>query len=842
MRLLLRSSRRHLLRHPWQMGLSALGVAMAVAVVVGIDLANASATKAFRLSVEGVAGRATHEVTAGPRGVDENLYFQLRQAGWRQAAPVVEGWVNTPELKRPLRLLGIDPFSEGEFRGFTRSLREREQSGELDRFLTARGTALLSEELAQELGLEVGDELEILASGRVERLSLIGLLTPDTELGRQTSRDFLVVDIAAAQEILDRLGRLSRIDLILPAEDVEKIQALLPDGTELAGKSARAGALDQMTRAFRLNLQALSLLALLVGMFLIYNTMTFSVVSRRPLIGTLRAMGVTRGEILRLILTEATWIALLGTAAGLLFGVALSRLLLQLVVQTINDLYFVLTVQGVGIPLMGCVKGLVLGLVGTLLAAFRPAREATEAPPRAVLLRSLVERQARRALPRLAIVGGFMIAGAAALLAIPSKDIFLSFAGLFLFVMGYACLVPGATFVAMRLLKGPTTKIFGILGTMASRGVAVTLSRTGVAMAALTIAVAMTVGVAIMVKSFRATLIDWLSVRLQADVFVAPVNLSQSGATIPADAVERIKNMPGVEHAMTSRHARVGSPFGEVRLQALELTQPAFDIFRFTTGDPDDHWRSFRQGAAMISEPFAFHHGLAPGDTLELLTDQGPQSFDVAGVFYDYSTDRGLIILDQEIYHRYWNDRGVTTMGIYAAPGIPPADLLTTAQDAAGNASERLRISANRDLREGAIEIFDRTFVITGVLRLLTIAVAFIGVLSALMALQLERARELGILRANGLTPSQVRGLVTTQTGLMGLVAGLLAAPLGVLLATLLIHVINKRSFGWTLFMDVSPGILLQAILLALAAALLAGLYPALKMSRSSPAWALREE
>ena len=511
-------------------------------------------------------------------------------------------------------------------------------------------------------------------------------------------------------------------------------------------------------------------------------------------------------------------------------------------VQTINDLYFVLSVQGVHVSAFGWLKGALLGLAGTVATALAPAREATQAPPRAVMQRSLQERKARRALPRLS-AAGILLAVLSVVLALwPTKSLVISFASIFLVVMGSACLVPGLTFEAMRILRRPMARSFGILGSLAARGVAATLSRTGVAMASLVVAVSMTIGVAIMIRSFRSTLIDWLEVTLQADVYVAPAGVGGGAArTLDPEVAERLRLTPGVEHAAVHRRVRVGSPLGQVQLMAVDMEHSAFRIYSFAEGRPREVWQRFLDGAAMISEPFAFHHDLGLGDRLELATDEGLRSFEIAGVFYDYASDRGVVTLHRTTYDRYWYDREVQSMGLYAERGADPEELMERLREAAGP-DQQLVLSFNRELRRGALEIFDRTFVITGVLRLLAVAVAFVGVLSALMALELERARELGVLRANGLTPAQVWGLVTTQTGLMGLVSGLLAMPLGVVLASMLIHVINKRSFGWTLHMEITPAMLLQALVLALVAALAAGVYPSYKMSKSSPAWALREE
>jgi putative ABC transport system permease protein len=211
------------------------------------------------------------------------------------------------------------------------------------------------------------------------------------------------------------------------------------------------------------------------------------------------------------------------------------------------------------------------------------------------------------------------------------------------------------------------------------------------------------------------------------------------------------------------------------------------------------------------------------------------------GVYYDYGSDSGVVMMSRKTYERHFRDRGITGLGFIATSGYSIDKLLTELRAIVGRDEQQLLLRSNRALREASLQIFDRTFAITQVLRFLSVAVAFIGVLSALMALQLERARELAVMRAIGLLPRELRVLVTYQTGLMGLFAGLLSLPLGLLLAHILVHAINKRSFGWTLQLSLSPGIFFQALLIALGASLLAGLYPGWRMSRANPAGALRD-
>ena len=429
-------------------------------------------------------------------------------------------------------------------------------------------------------------------------------------------------------------------------------------------------------------------------------------------------------------------------------------------------------------------------------------------------------------------------------LAIPGGRLGPSFGGLFGVILGCALLAPGATVLLMRLLRRPMGAFLGILGRMATGGVVASLSRTAVAIAALVIAVSVTVGVGVMIDSFRHTVVRWLEMSLQADVYVAVPSRAGgfSGGELAPEVARRAAAVPGVLRTNLIRRVELPSPAGSVRLVVIGTDDQGIRSFELKDGRPDEVWPKFqRGGAVLVSEPFAYRTGVGRGGTVRLRTERGDRDFPVAGVYYDYASDRGIVLMSRATYLRHWNDPAISGFSLDLAPGADPDRVVALLRKTIGG-ERALAIQSTRSLKKLSLEVFDRTFLITCVLRLLAGLVAFIGVLSSLMALQLERARELGVLRANGLTPGQVWQLVTSQTGLMGLAAGLLSIPVGLALAAIMIYVVNRRSFGWTIRMEVSPGVLLQALLLALAAALLAGLYPAFKMARTSPALALREE
>ncbi len=843
--ILARAGWRYLGRHPLQILFAVIGVALGVAVVIGIDLANSSAAKAFRLSAETLSGKATHQVVGGPEGLGEEVYRRLRlELGYRQSAPVVEGYALLPG--RTVQVLGVDPLAEEPFRGYTPS-----PGDEVDfsRLLAEPATAVLLEATARRLGLDPGETFSLETGGRKVDLTLVGTLAPGDGVAAQTLATLVIVDIATAQEILGRNGQLSRIDLILPGgatgqAALQRIQSILPPAATVVPASARGEAMAQMTRAFQLNLTALSLLALVVGMFLIYNTMTFSVLQRRPLLGILRTLGVTRRQIFALVLGEALAVGAAGTLLGLLLGFGLGHGLLKLVTRTINDLYFVLSVQEMTVSPWSLAKGLLLGLGATLAAAVIPAWEATRTAPRTVLARSAVESRQRHLAPGVAAGGAALMAVGAAALAIPSKSLPLSFAALFALISGYALAVPGMTVLVLRGVQAPLDRVAGVLGRMAARDLRASLSRTGVATAALVVAVSATVGVGIMIGSFRLTVEQWLASYLRADIYVTTPSAGfEPGRTpLPTELVQRIAATPGVERATRARHLMIEREDGPFELFVAEIPQESFAGYWFASGEREEIWRDFSDGAAVIvSEPFAYHRDLARGDTLTLRTDRGPIDFSIAGVFTDYSSDRGRVTMSRALFERFWDERSVDALGLYLAPEAEVETVAEAVRVRSGGGRQVI-VYSNRSLREASMATFDRTFAITAVLRLLAVVVAFVGILNALMAMQIERARELAVLRAQGLTPRQLWGLVTGETGLIGLAAGLLALPLGIVQALVLILVINRRSFGWTMHTVLAPEVLLEAVLLAVAAALLAGLYPAWRMARTAPALALREE
>jgi putative ABC transport system permease protein len=387
---------RFYLRHPWQFGLAIAGISLGVGVYVGVSLANDSAARAFDVAAAEVRGSITHRLLPLDGGLDERVYRDLvLRGGTLMAAPVVEGEVGIGGLRVPL--LGIDPVSGGAVGS---ALSAPAEGAGFARLLVEPATVLISRELATELGIDGGATLALTVDGRDAQVRVLGIV-PATGTDVQAEPP-IVADIATAQEVLGSTGRISRIDLSLTESQARALGDAPFQGTVLIPIESERSAFRELTAAFRTNLTALGLLALVVGMFLIYGTMAFAVLQRTQTFGILRTLGVSRDELLRTIGVEAVSIAIVATALGLALGHALAIGLVDLVLQTIGDLSFGAAVASVEPTPWIYAQGAALGIVATLLAAAKPALDAARIAPAAALRRAVVERPAPAAARRAA--------------------------------------------------------------------------------------------------------------------------------------------------------------------------------------------------------------------------------------------------------------------------------------------------------------------------------------------------------------------------------------------------------------------------------------------------------
>jgi putative ABC transport system permease protein len=571
------------------------------------------------------------------------------------------------------------------------------------------------------------------------------------------------------------------------------------------------------------------------------------VVRRRAEIGVLRALGATRGGVQAAFLAEAGFFGTAGALIGLAGGRLMAGGAVEMMAATVQTLYVSSTPGEIAITPATVGLSAAAGIGVSLAAALAPAREAARVPPSEAMARGRHEYLARLNANR-DLGWGLLLAAAAGAASLASpvegKPLFGYVAALLLIAaagLSMPAVVRAVTGATSELMK----KAFGVEGYLASQSLAASLARTSVLVGALATAVAMMVSVGVMVGSFRETVQVWMEYQLRADLYIRPAGGPSADRleTMDAGIAGRVAALPGVREVDRFRSY-------PIRYRGLPATLGAGEsavaqrngMIRFIEGpDRDTIFRQLRQGNhAIIGEPFSSKHNLHPGDTITLPLGGQNVSLQVAGVYYDYSSERGVIIVDRSVLLKYLPDRALTSLAVYLEPEADLDRVRKAVEDA--TAGEGLFIAGNRELRQAAIRIFDRTFAITYALEAVAVVVAIAGMAGALLALVIDRRREIGVLRFLGASAPQVRRLILFESGLLGLLSNLVGLLLGTLLSLVLIYVINKQSFGWTIQFHWPVALLVSALTLIYAAAVVAGIYPARLAMRLNPIEAVHEE
>lgn len=836
--LLRRSAWRYALQHRWQTGLNILGILIGVMMVVAVDLANTSARQAFDSSIDILNGNITHQIVGGSDGVPESVFTRLKtELGIRRAAPSLTGQVRVNGSD--LTLIGMDVISEGAMQRQRPGLPIGVLSvtGDFLAALGSQNSLIIEEGLASRLGLQTGDDFSLFTfSGSVDATVTAVFAVPNTDL----TGDILLADIATAQKLLGRAGRLDSIDMILEENMLSQMRSWLPANLLLVEAQARNDNVRQMSEAFHINLLAMSLLSLLVAALLIYNTVTLSVIQRQQTLGVFRAQGVTQKQIFTLVLLENGVIGLIASVLGVIAGYFLGRLLVTMVTGTVDILYFNLAVTDFMLDPLVLVKGMLLGVLLSLLSSALPAWYAARSKPVSLQHHVAQGSNWKQFIPRLAI-GGLILMGLGGWLLMPDYgSLVLGFIALTLVVAGFCLLVPLCVYFLLTIGLKAGSSWMKLSGIMALRNARSDINRTSLAVAALCVAVSVTVGVGVMVGSFRGTVILWLDQSLPGDVQLVAQPSADGGAGLSMELRREIADLEGITGVHHSVLEEIESEFGLIRLGMNGISAQEKFLIKsmIINGDKD-----FDAGLGVfVSEPLAYLQELELGDSIELLTSTGMMEFPILGIFYDYTSGYGMVHMPESLYSRHWQTDLITRATLDLTDGGNEAAVMANIETSLSAREGNFTLVPNRQLRELTLEIFDRTFAITNVLRLLAILVAFVGVVSTLMALQLEKGKEFAILHATGMTPAQTSGLILKQTTALGVIAGVLALPLGLLMSDILIDVINRRSFGWTMQHFLPERVLLEGVMLAVVAAVLAGLYPAWRAGRIRTALALREE
>jgi putative ABC transport system permease protein len=842
---------RPLLREPVRTSLAILAIALGVAVVLAIDLAGVAATGSFRSSMETLTGDNDLEVVASG-GVPEGVVGTLATLPSSiRVSPRIEDFVVIVDAKKSLPLIGLDLVAEGSSFAQDHSQRaEERQTPDMSEHALEYLEDPDSILVGSSVGYKVGDRVELLINDQVHDYVVRGVY-PDSN-GNESA---IVMDLAAAQHALTRYGRVDRILLKVPEtpsleEWQQRLRAVLPAGVEIRPQGTGTNENRRMLAAFRWNLRLLSYISLIVGAFLIYNTISVSVVRRRPEIGIARALGASRGLILSAFVGEAACLGLVGALIGLPLGRFMATGAVRLMAATVESLYVSSRPGTIELTSASVLLALAIGVGVAVASAYSPAREASQVSPVEAMARGRREYDVRVQKVRdlwLALVLGLAAAAASLAPALAGKPL-LGYLAAILLVVASALAMPQFVEALTSLSSKLLGKLLGVEAMLASRSLAASLRRTAVLVGALSTAIAMMTSVGIMVGSFRQSVALWMSDQLPADLYLRPAGspAADHHPTISPGLAEDIAKIPGVVAVERLRAYEISFQGMPATLASADLD--VLDVIRwyphseFLSGRPQQHVlpELRHSNSVVVSEPFTYKHHLKAGDFITLSIGETQASFRIADVYYDYSSERGSILMDRKTMLRYLPDPAPSNLAIYISPSVQQAGVRAEIEKV--TAGHRVLMFSNRDLRAEAIRIFDRTFAITYALEAVAVIIAVIGVAGALLALVIDRRRELGLLRFLGAASGQVRKLILVEASLLGLLANLAGIALGFALSLILIYVINRQSFGWTIRFHWPVGVLLSALTVVYLATVFAGLYPAQIAVRLNPVEVVHEE
>ncbi len=795
------------LQQTGRLALSVLAIALGVALGYAVQLINQAAINEFAAAVQTLSGEADLAVRGPRAGFDESLYPRL--AALREvavASPVLEVEVKLPGRREPLQVLGLDIFRAARIQPFLAG----GGAGERLDFLRP-DRIFLSAAAAEWLGLAKDDALSVQVGLRVLSLRVAGVL------GEARRQRFAIVDIGAAQATLGRSGFLNRVDLRLhPGVDAQRfaasLQAELPPGTVVERPEAEVERSGAPSRAYRVNLNVLALVALFTGGLLVFSAQALAVVRRRAQFALLRVLGVTRRGLIGLLLAEAAGVGVAGALAGIALGYAAAAFVLRHFGAELGGGYFRGLTPELAIDWPALALFFVLGVLATVMGSLAPALEAAGAAP-AAALKAGDEGRAfeplQRAWPGLAALA----AGTALTQVGPVHGLPLAgYLAIALLLVGTVMLMPRIAVLAFRLAPalGPMSARLGLLQLRGAPG------QAGVSLAAIVAAVSLMVSMAIMVASFRQSLDEWLERVLPADLYLRTGPGSDTAYLSTADQ-QAIAGLPGMRRVEFLRVQRLAvdpdKPPITLLARAVEAEGRVPPLvgaaYAPKAGDPPPAW---------VSEVASDLYQWRPGQVIELPLGGRRARFTVAGVWRDYARQQGAVLIERYEYLRYTGDAYANDAAVWLAPGADAASVRRDIEARlAGGAN--IEMSGPEEIREVSLKIFDRTFAVTYALEVVAVVIGLFGLSSSFGALVLARRREFGVLRHIGMTRRQIGALLAGEGLLvsgLGLAVGL---ALGWLISLVLINVVNPQSFHWGMELHMPWRLLAEfvAVMLAMA-------------------------
>jgi putative ABC transport system permease protein len=826
-------------------------VALGVAVFFSVRLSNRAAVSGFQMFTQSISGGSDFVIMGSGSGIQTGWLRELREALNPLSVvllPVVEGTASLPGTgadeddfdAAQVPVIGIDLVAVRNLAYAREMTGYRPVQHESGDGITpgAVNEVYVTEALAGRLQVEAGDNFPVVLGDRLLRLKVVSVLVPD-EFQAGKSEELLIMDLPALQSLLDQEGQVDRVEVVIPEgrraaevqrQTVEHLSRLDPlrwnwETTDSQRESART-----MTAAFRLNLTILSGLSLLVGIYLIIQAMEAAVVRRRTEIGILLSMGFEPRWIRQAWLIESLILGVSGSAAGLLIGWTLAQGAVRAVAQTVNALYVSTTAEAAAWDWSEALLAFGLGVGATVAAGLLPARDAAATRPIQVM-RKEGRGEGIRLLDSPVLGTGFLVLGFLVSRLDPlqlSEGVRFPLGG---YLAALAWLV-GAAVLSSNLLRFIPQLFHGAAKRRASWRVAVSQcrrpsGRQKLTIAGLVVAVGMAAGMEILTHSFERTVSGWIHRSLRADLFVAVKGIENASNRnkISEATWRRLVEDTDVSQADIGHFFQITLHGASTQLMGIRSTESWSGDHLIWAEEPTvavDLQKPLPNASwpALVSESFSMRYEMGRGDELQLPTPSGPQRIRILGVYADYGNERGALLMDGECVSRWYRDLRAVNLAATLRPGADPDRV----RDRWAAEYPGLAVRTNRALREEVLTIFHQTFAVTHALKAIGIAVAVCGLALALFSLLMDRREELVTLRELGFQRRGIMAVVTLEglfLSLIGLAGGLL---LSLALGYLLIYVINKQSFGWTLAYAVPFGGLLLLAGGVLAAAALTSL------------------
>ncbi len=777
-------------KHALRSALTLAGIVLGVAVVVAVHTANQSVLAGFQRTVDRIAGSAQLQVTAAEAGFPEEVLEKVQSAPEvRVAVPVIEAVADTgPALRGQgsLLVLGVDMTGDRSLRDY--DLQEAEEVVIEDPlvFLAQPDSLMVSRDFAARNGLALGSRLPLRTMEGEKQFTIRGIMRAGG-LASAFGGNLAVMDIYAAQKVFGRGRTIDRIDLALKeGVSLEQGQAalrrLLGPGLEVAPPSARGQQFESMIRGYSMSADVLSLFALLIGLFIIYNSFAVAVTQRRSEIGILRALGATRGQIGWLFLAESAVAGLVGSAAGLLAGVLLARALAGYISDILGETYGVAqrAEELTSDPRL-LLLALAIGVASSMVAAWVPSRNAARVDPVQALqkgkyqLLTAGENRARY------ILAAFLGLISAWCLVVGSYWAFLL--GYTLAVVAALLLTPALALWLARALRPVLKRLRPVEGALAADSLIQAPRRTSAAVAGLMLSLELVVAVAGLARTMRSSLLEWVHDVLNPDLFVSPSqSLTARSLRFPPEIGRELEQVPGVAEVQMVRSARVPFRHELVMVVATEVSKVARRVHpRVVAGNRDEMNRLAAEGRGLIvSENLAKLQGLRLGEEVELPTPSGVLRLPIVGVVVDYSEQRGTFLMDRSLYLRQWKDDSVNIFRVYVSPGEPPAEVRRRILSRfAGSGRSRFFVMTNEELRHYLVGFVDQWMRLTYVQIFVAALVAVLGIVNTLTISITDRRRELGVLQAVGGLRRQVRHTIWMEAATIGLIGLILGLALG---------------------------------------------------------------